>query len=232
MNEQLIRFLDKYGLEGGYFGGALGGINELGTVIEVPKDLPEDENINMDILNNWIYENSLAVYRGWDGKWDASGKIGYNKKTKCIEINSSETDDDMRKVVARIKFTLARFFTMDDLKRVSHVFIQTHNEEETTIRIHVENGPWTTSLDVAEKAIAEFLGKEISNFDTDKDTRYRLSGNFKTDQEVQIIIQQLINYDRSWIINLKTTLFTNKKEPLETDETFKRLSQSISSSGE
>jgi hypothetical protein len=210
MNKQLIAFLDKYGLTGSYSGGGdSGGIEEFTTTIPVEPGDPLD--INMDSLQNWVYNNSLTEYGGWSGSWDASGEIGYDKETKQILVTGTEESEDDLITIVTFEICLADFFTGNDAERVSHVFIGMSHNEETSIRLHVENGPWTQSLDDTENAILRHMSGLARKYDEDNGYRYNLFQEFKLNEPVKLDIDKLDITDKSWSIDLNETEFVTNK---------------------
>ena len=215
MNEELIQFLDRYGLLGDYSGGGdQGGIDTFETEIEVPKDEPIQ--IDMEALQEWVYKHTLSKYGGWDGGFDASGVIEYNKETKCIEVSGSESDDDNLKTVKQIEIPLAKYFTNEDRERVSRVFIEAHHyESEVLVRLQVENGPWTKSLQKAENAIRKFITTQVKPYDEDEGYRYHVSQEFLSTATVELDIDEIVTISNEMVIDLNLLEFTNKIEPEE-----------------
>lgn len=140
----------------------------------------------MDELQEWIEDQTLKEYGGFEGSLSAFGSISYNKKTKCITIRGSESDEENWTHVKTEKFTITRFFTKTDLKRVTRVFIRVHYDEGSEVSLHVENGPWTKSLDKAETAILNYLSTFLQEYRYDY--RYEMSKEFRPDQEIELEI--------------------------------------------
>ena len=216
MNENLIKYLDKYGLTGQYSGGNdSGGLDNLNTVI--PDESFEMKGFNMDDLSNWVYDNSLSHYGSWAGEWSAYGSIRYDKETKCIIVAGSEESEEDVKLIKEEQIFLKDFFNADDLARVHHVdIIFTDRTEDTTVRIHVENGPWSDTLQQAEDDIVKRLEQIEVELSHDEGDRYTLQGEFKPETPITLEIWQLVTTPMEWVLDLNEMEFT--KENARIDE--------------
>lgn len=95
-----------------------------------------------------------------------------------------------------------------------------NGDGEPQVHIHVENGPWTDTLQKTETDIFNYLDRETAEYPTDEDFRYQLFGQFKLDQEITLVINELTREDRSWEIDLKKEAFDPEAEDDDDDETF------------
>lgn len=205
-NQQLIEFLDKYGLKGSWSGGNdSGGIDSL-TTENTPTDISELEKTSryLEQIQDLIYyEVFEEEYGSWAWNFDASGTISYNKETKTIRISGVHHDYEDTITETTIRLDPKDHFSEADLKRLDsiNVFVSDYSDD-AAVRVNIINGPYTESLEEGGEKLVNKIVELLEPYSDNGEFLYYVDEAFEIGRLIAIPVQRAKTENKLWELKI------------------------------